>query len=45
MAAYDLGGIEVFVKATNLMNDYFYVEPVFPWRGRFIEFGAKINVF
>jgi iron complex outermembrane receptor protein len=45
VAAYDLGGIEVFVKATNLMNDYFYVEPVFPWRGRFIEFGAKINVF
>jgi outer membrane cobalamin receptor len=45
VAAYDLGQIEVFVKATNLMNDYFYVEPVFPWRGRFIEFGAKINVF
>lgn len=45
VASYDLGHFQVFVKATNLMNDYFYVEPVFPWRGRFIEFGAKINVF
>ena len=45
VASYDLGRLQVFVKATNLMNDYFYVEPIFPWRGRFIEFGAKINVF
>jgi outer membrane cobalamin receptor len=43
--AYDWKRIQLFVKATNLLNDYFYVEPIFPWRGRFIEIGAKINVF
>jgi len=45
IASYDLGRAQIFVKASNLLNDYFYVEPVFPWRGRFFEFGAKINVY
>jgi outer membrane cobalamin receptor len=45
VASYDLGRFQIFVKATNLLNDYFYVEPVFPWRGRFVEFGARVNVF
>ncbi len=43
--AYGWKMVEVFVKATNLLNDYVYVEPIFPWRGRFIEVGAKIRVF
>ncbi|MCX6561683.1 MAG: TonB-dependent receptor [Candidatus Aminicenantes bacterium] len=43
--AYDWKMIQLFVKATNLLNDYFYVEPIFPWRGRFIEFGVKMRAF
>jgi len=43
--AYDFKSVEIFVKGTNLLNSYFYTEPIFPWRGRFIEFGAKVNVF
>jgi iron complex outermembrane receptor protein len=43
--AYDWKRIQLFVKATNLLNDYFYAEPIFPWRGRFLEFGAKVSVF
>ncbi|MHB8053994.1 MAG: TonB-dependent receptor plug domain-containing protein [Candidatus Aminicenantales bacterium] len=43
--AYDFGRFEVFVKATNLFNDYIYTEPIFPWRARFFEIGARINVF
>jgi len=37
--------IQLFVKATNLLDDYIYAEPIFPWRGRFFEFGAKVRVF
>jgi len=43
--AYDFGRFEVFVKATNLFDDYIYTEPIFPWRVRFFEFGARIDVF
>jgi iron complex outermembrane receptor protein len=43
--AYDWKMIQLFVKATNLLDDYIYAEPIFPWRGRFFEFGAKVRVF
>ncbi len=43
--AYDWKLFQLFVKATNLFNDYIYAEPIFPWRGRFFEFGAKVSVF
>ena len=43
--AYDFGRFEVFVKATNLFDDYIYTEPIFPWRARFFEFGVRIDVF
>lgn len=43
--ACDWKKIQLFIKATNLLNDYFYVEPIFPWRGRFFEIGARMKVF
>ena len=45
VAAYGTGRTEVFIKATNIFNAYIYSEPVFPWRARFFEAGAKIRVF
>jgi len=43
--AYDFGRFEIFVKATNLFDDYIYTEPIFPWRARFFEFGVRVDVF
>ena len=45
IASYTFDGFEVFLKATNLFNDYIYAEPIFPWRARFFEVGAKVRVF
>jgi len=45
VASYDLGRFDLFLKATNLFNAYFYTEPVFPWRGRFFEGGVNVKVF
>ena len=45
VAAYDFGRFELFIKATNLFDDYIYSEPIFPWRARFFEFGARVSVF
>jgi len=27
-----------------MFDDYIYSEPIFPWRARFFEVGAKIKV-
>ncbi len=43
--AYRVKTVEVFLKATNIFNQYIYTEPIYPWRGRFVEIGAKIDVF
>ncbi len=45
VAAYDFGRLELFVKVTNIFDDYLYSEPIFPWRTRFFEFGARVDVF
>ncbi|MDD8027221.1 MAG: TonB-dependent receptor, partial [Acidobacteriota bacterium] len=45
IAAYRWKRVEIFAKASNLFNQYIYTEPIYPWRGRFIEVGAKIDVF
>jgi outer membrane cobalamin receptor len=45
VVSWDFGRFQLFVKATNIFNDYFYSEPIFPWRARFFEFGAKVKVF
>jgi len=45
IAAYDLGGSsELFLKLGNAFNHYFYTEPGFPWRGRYIEIGVRVDV-
>jgi iron complex outermembrane receptor protein len=36
---------EPFFRLTNVFNHYFYTEPGFPWRGRYIEFGLKAGLF
>jgi len=45
IVSFKLDHCEIFVKATNLFDAYFYSEPGFPWRGRYIEAGAKIDIF
>jgi hypothetical protein len=45
VAAYDLRFCEVFVKGTNLFDAAFFTEPGFPWRGRYIEVGARVPIF
>jgi outer membrane cobalamin receptor len=43
--SFSIGRIEPFLKVSNIFNAYFYTEPGFPWRGRFIEFGIKADIF
>jgi len=45
VAAYDFGRVELFIKVSNIFDDYLYTEPIFPWRSRFFEFGARVDVF
>jgi iron complex outermembrane receptor protein len=35
---------EIFARLGNIFNDYFYTEPGFPWRGRYVEVGIKLDV-
>jgi len=44
IAAYDFAHFQVFLKAGNVFNAYFYTEPGFPWRGRYVELGIKASV-
>ena len=43
--SYQISRVEVFLKVTNIFNDYIYSEPIFPWRARFVELGSRIKVF
>jgi len=43
--SYSVGRLEPFIKVSNIFNKYFYTEPGFPWRGRFLEFGIRADVF
>jgi len=43
--SYNFRKLELFLKATNVFNQYVYTEPGFPWRGRYFEFGIKANIF
>jgi len=40
-----IGPTEVFMKVTNILNDFIYTEPGFPWRARYAEFGIKARIF
>ena len=44
VASYRWGVLEPYIKATNVFDQYFYTEPGYPWRGRFFEFGIRIDV-
>jgi outer membrane cobalamin receptor len=39
------GRTEIFVKLSNVFDSYFYTEPGFPWRGRYLEIGFRADVF
>jgi len=42
---YELAGSQLFLKAANVFNAYYYTEPGFPWRGRYFESGLRLKVF
>ncbi len=35
---------EIFAKMGNVFNHYFYTEPGFPWRGRYLEIGFRATI-
>jgi iron complex outermembrane receptor protein len=35
---------EIFVRLGNIFDDYFYTEPGFPWRGRYVEIGVNLDL-
>ena len=35
--------LEIFLRLGNIFNDYFYTEPGFPWRGRYLELGFRLD--
>ncbi len=35
---------ELFIKLGNAFNRYFFTEPGFPWRGRYLEIGFRADV-
>lgn len=39
--SYSLGHFSPFIKVSNIFNRYFYTEPIYPWRGRYVEVGLK----
>ncbi len=43
-AVYRLGSWEMYVKAANLLNSFYYTDPGFPWRGRYFEAGVRMAV-
>jgi iron complex outermembrane receptor protein len=45
ITSYKLSGrYELFVKLGNVFDHYFYTEPGFPWRGRYLEIGVRADV-
>jgi len=44
-ASFDFSWTEIFIKLTNIFDDYLYTEPGFPFRSRFVEIGVRVKVF
>ena len=44
VAAYRWNRIELFLKVTNLFDNFIYTELGFPWRGRYFELGLRADV-
>ncbi len=42
--SYSLGRFSPFIKIANAFNTYFYTEPGFPWRGRYLEVGFRADI-
>ncbi len=42
--SWSLGDFAPFIKVANVFDEYFYTEPGFPWRGRYIEVGIRADV-
>jgi outer membrane cobalamin receptor len=42
--SWPLGAVAPFVKLANVFDEYFYTEPGFPWRGRYVEVGLRADV-
>jgi len=45
IVSYERAPFKVYFKATNLLNKFFYTEPGFPWRGRYLEAGFSLDLF
>jgi len=45
VVSFDAGRFRPFLRVTNLFDKYFYTEPGYPWRGRFVEVGIRADVF
>jgi iron complex outermembrane receptor protein len=43
--AYGAAGGEVYLKAGNIFNRSFYTEPGFPWAGRYLEMGFRVDLW
>ncbi len=44
VAAYRWNRIELFLKVTNVFDNFIYTELGFPWRGRYFELGIRVDV-
>ncbi len=42
--SYQWKQLELFIKATNIFDRYFYTEPIFPCKGRTLELGIRVNL-
>ena len=42
--SWSAGDFAPFVKVANVFDEYFYTEPGFPWRGRYLEVGLRADV-
>jgi iron complex outermembrane receptor protein len=42
--AYRWNRLELFLKVTNIFDNFIYTELGFPWRGRFFELGIRADV-
>jgi len=42
--SWSAGGFSPFVKVANVFDEYFYTEPLYPWRGRYLEVGIRADV-
>ena len=44
IVSYDFGDrYQMFMRLGNVFNHFFYTEPGFPWRGRYLEVGFQVD--